>query len=367
MLETQEIVENENDFWTRLEFEDAKRKGKKVKTTDPEILRLEKIYDGFIYLIPVKNSIVNAKYEGIISNQHCFSVPGFKDYIRVDYRPSESKYLKNTNEGDMIDVLITKVNNDIFMIEGSIASIYENAAHQSLKSLDEDVVIMANVKSINPAGYDMEIIHEGITLAGFMPNTLAGINKLYDPDSIVGKSFEVMVESFSKEEGTYIVSRRKYLRTLIPDAIDSLNRDEVYTGHVTGTTPFGIFVEFNDCLTGMIHKANVLEEWQERLSEIKPGTQIQFYVKEIVKEKIILTQILRETLWDTIKNGQVLDGVVRDIKQFGVLVSLDQETMGLIHTSELEKLGKKFQDRQELKVKVLAVDRQNRKIFLTVG
>jgi small subunit ribosomal protein S1 len=267
----------------------------------------------------------------------------------------------------MIDVLITKVNNDIFMIEGSIASIYENAAHQSLKSLDEDVVIMANVKSINPAGYDMEIIHEGITLAGFMPNTLAGINKLYDPDSIVGKSFEVMVESFSKEEGTYIVSRRKYLRTLIPDAIDSLNRDEVYTGHVTGTTPFGIFVEFNDCLTGMIHKANVLEEWQERLSEIKPGTQIQFYVKEIVKEKIILTQILRETLWDTIKNGQVLDGVVRDIKQFGVLVSLDQETMGLIHTSELEKLGKKFQDRQELKVKVLAVDRQNRKIFLTVG
>jgi len=155
--------------------------------------------------------------------------------------------------------------------------------------------------------------------------------------------------------------------TLIPDAIDSLNRDEVYTGHVTGTTPFGIFVEFNDCLTGMIHKANVLEEWQERLSEIKPGTQIQFYVKEIVKEKIILTQILRETLWDTIKNGQVLDGVVRDIKQFGVLVSLDQETMGLIHTSEIEKIGKKFQDRQELKVKVLAVDRQNRKIFLTVA
>ena len=253
------------------------------------------------------------------------------------------------------------------MIEGSIASIYENAAHQSLKSLDEDVVIMANVKSINPAGYEMEIVHEGITLAGFMPNTLAGINKLYDPDSIVGKSFEVMVESFSKEEGTYIVSRRKYLRTLIPDAIDSLNRDEVYTGHVTGTTPFGIFVEFSDCLTGMIHKANVLEEWQERLSEIKPGTQIQFYVKEIVKEKIILTQILRETLWDTIKNGQVLDGIVRDIKQFGVLVSLDQETMGLIHTSELERIGKKFQDRQELKVKVLAVDRQNRKIFLTVG
>ena len=80
-----------------------------------------------------------------------------------------------------------------------------------------------------------------------------------------------------------------------------------------------------------------------------------------------MTQILRETLWDNIKNGQILDGRVRDVKQFGVLVSLDEETMGLIHTSELEKLGKKFVAGQELKVKVLAVDRQNRKIFLTVA
>ena len=41
--------------------------------------------------------------------------------------------------------------------------------------------------------------------------------------------------------------------------------------------------------------------------------------------------------------------------------------MGVIHTSELEKLGKKFTAGQETKVKVLAVDRQNRKIFLTVA
>ena len=83
--------------------------------------------------------------------------------------------------------------------------------------------------------------------------------------------------------------------------------------------------------------------------------------------KIILTQILRESLWDNIKIGQVIDGKVRDNKSFGTLISLDDETMGLIHTSELEKIGRKFQPEQELKVKVLAVDRANRKIFLTVA
>ena len=368
-----ETIEKENaliddaEFWAQIEFEDAKRKNMKVKNNNPEYQRIEKIYEDFFIQVPVKDTIVTGQYEGIQSSQHCFSVRGFKDYVRVDDRPSENKYLKNTKIGDFVDVLISKIDNNIFFIEGSIANIYENAAHESLKALDDDVVVNGKIKSINPAGYDVEIIHDGITLAGFMPNTLAGINKLYDPESIVGKSLELMIESYSQEEGTYIVSRRRYLRTLIPQAIESLESGVVYEGHVTGTTPFGIFVEFNDCLTGMIHKANVVEEWQNRISEIRPGTQIQFYVKEIVKDKIILTQILRETLWDTIKNGQVLTGKVRDTKQFGTLVNLDDETVGLIHTSEMEKLGKKFTAGQDLKVKVLSVDRMNRKIFLTVA
>ena len=176
-----------------------------------------------------------------------------------------------------------------------------------------------------------------------------------------------MIESYAEQEGTYIVSRRKYLQTLIPQAIKDLNFDISYTGHVTGTTPFGVFVEFNGCLTGMIHKANVHPDWQHRLVDIKPGFEIEFYIKEIVKEKIILTQILRETLWDNIKNGQVISGFVKDVKQFGTLVNLDDETVGLIHTSEMEKLKMRFQAEQAIKVKVLSVDRASRKIFLTVA
>jgi ribosomal protein S1 len=368
MIEAQELKKQTNDdsnFWEEIEYQQKKIKNRKLDSKNPQILELAKMYESYFIAVPVVGSMVNAKYEGILSNQHCFSFPGYKDFIRVENRSGETKYLKNTNIGDMIDVQIVDVNNDIFMISGSICSIYETAAHLSLKALKEDSVIMATVKSINPAGYDIEIIHDGITLPGFMPNTLAGINKLHDPESLVGKTFEVMVESYSKDEGTYIVSRRKYLQTLIADSIQELESGTVYTGHVTGTTQFGVFVEFNDCLTGMIHKANILPDWQDKISQIKPGMLIEFYVKEIIKDKIILTQILRETLWDTIKNGQIINGRVKDLKPFGVLVYLDDETMGLIHTSELDKIGKKFQEGQEIKVKVLAVDRTNRKIFLT--
>lgn len=356
--------------WDMLQMEDLKfKKGSKAREFFNRIGKnLEEKSDPYTTAmsIPIEKTIVNAKYIGISANQHLFSVSGYKDYIRVDNKSVENKYLKNLNINDDIDVLITSVDHDNFMIKGSISGIYENMAHQSLKSLEEDAVVTANIKSSTPAGYDLEIIHGGATLPGFMPNTLAGINKLHNPESIVGMSLPVMIESYSKEEGTYIVSRRKYLKTLIPEAMSNLNMDDLYVGHVTGTTQFGVFVEFNECLTGMIHKANIQEDWRDRINEIKPGTAIEFYIKEIIKDKIILTQVLRETLWDTLKRGQIIDGKVKETKPFGTLVYLDDETIGLIHNSEMEKFKRELNPDDEIKVKVLTIDRQSRKIFLTI-
>ena len=334
--------------------------------------KFSKIYEATLSEMPKKGKVISAEYLGKSGEQYIFDLFGLKDYIRVDYKPQESKYLKNSEIGDVIDVLITNIDHNNFYIKGSLSDLYESRAHADLKSLEEGNSVKATVLSINPAGYDIEILHGGATLQGFMPNTLAGINKLYDPNSIIGETFDVMIESYAEQEGTYIVSRRKYLQTLIPDAINELDYDIPYTGYVTGTTRFGIFVEFNGCLTGMIHKANINPEWADRISEIKPGFEIDFYIKEVIKQKgrdpkIILTQVLRETVWDDIRIGQELDGVIKDVKPFGALVILDDETMGLIHTSEIEKIKRSFESGQEVKVKVLSVDRQSRKIFLTVA
>jgi small subunit ribosomal protein S1 len=351
-----------NPDFDSLYIEDIYKKGRNMKNK-----QLDALYANVSLIIPEAGNVIRAKYEGLMAEQFIFSFDGFKDDIRVENKQSESKYLKNCEVGDQVEVLITSVKNDHFFIKGSIASLYETMAHENLKSLEEGESVTVYVKSINPAGYDVDVMNGGVTLPGFMPNTLAGINKLYNPNSIVGDTFQVMIESYSEHEGTYIVSRRKYLQMLIPDTIKELEFNHLYSGNVTGTTPFGIFVEFNDCLTGMIHKANVTEEWQNKISEIKPGQAIEFYVKEIIKDKIILTQVLRETLWDTIYNGQVLKGRVKDVKQFGTLVILDDETVGLIHTSEMEKISKRFIQGQEIKVRVLSIDRNSRKIFLTLA
>jgi ribosomal protein S1 len=342
---------------------------------DDDTIKVSNEYKELLNLLnsqEVKNvktgDTLSAKFVRKTSESFIFSVPGLKDDIRVENKPSEAKYLKNIQKDDQLDVLIVGVDHNQFIIRGSIGFLYESMAHKTLKSIDSGTPVMAFIKGINPAGYDIEIKYENVTLPGFMPNTLAGINKLYNPESIIGDTFEVMIESFSDKEGTYIVSRRKYLQSLIPNKVKELEFGEVYTGNVTGTTPFGVFVEFNNCLTGMIHKANINQDWQERLNEIKPGFEIDFYIKEIVRDnKIILTQLLRETLWDTIKDGQTLKGIVRETKQFGVLINLDDETVGLIHSSKMENKAKGLQPNQEVNVRVLSVDRMNRKIFLNLA
>ena len=361
---TQEILNPElgNPDFDLLYADDIYKRGQKLQDK-----YLDSLYDSIQIETPSAGSVVRSTYLGMMSNQYVFSVVGYKDDVRIENKPGEAKYLNSIEVGEQVDLLITEVVQSTYFIKGSIASLYESRAHENMKSLEEGESVTAYIRALNPAGYDVELTNGGVTLPAFMPNTLAGINKLYDPSSIIGDTFQVMVESFSEHEGTYIVSRRKYLQSLIPDEISNLEFNTLYGGRVTGTTPFGIFVEFNECLTGMIHKANVIDEWQNRISEIKPGQEIEFYIKEIIKDKIILTQVLRETLWDTIKNGQLIEGRVKDVKQFGTLVILDDETVGLIHTSEMEKLGKKFTSGQDIKVKVLSVDRSSRKIFLTLG
>lgn len=296
---------------------------------------------------------------------------GYKDYIYVD-KPKKSNLSPDLNIGDVIDVLVTEIIDNPFLIKGSITELIKQNVHSKMKHYFEHTLpLKSTVKSMIPAGYMMDIHMDNITIEAFMPNTLADVNKLSDSNSVMGMTFEVMLETLQQERGVYVVSRRKYLQTLIPEEIKKLKFGVVYKGEVTGTTPFGVFVQFSatpggpSCLTGMVHKANVNEYWHDKWSQIVPGMSIDFYVKEIIKNnKIILTQILKESLWDSIKVGKVLDGKVKDIKNFGALIELDEETIGLIQTVYINKHSKKLNIGDEIKVKVISLIRDDRKIYL---
>lgn len=344
------------------------------ETDTKEYQELMAMYDLYSPISANIGDVFEATYDGEYLDTYIFSVTGLKDYIRVSKNQKETYYIENLEKGDTIDLMISTLRDDdnSFLIGGSVYDLHLHQAQKHMDDLDKSVPVLAYIKESNPAGYSLEIIHGAVRLPAFMPNTLAGVNKLSDPESIVGQTLDVMIESFSEREGTYIASRKRYLKTLIPEAIKELSYDNPYRGHVTGVTDFGIFVEFNKCLTGLIYKSNINPEWTDRIHEIKPGFQIEFYVKEIFQQtnrsaKIILTQILDDTIWDIIEEGHVIEGTVDEIKDFGILVRLDDTTRGLIFESEFKKVNRSFNKEDKINVKILSIDRADRKIFLTIA
>jgi len=335
------------------------------------IIEQFKMYEGNIDIQQVnKNDIVNGNIV-MISDKKVIVDIGYKDNVVISRKGNEDKICKHLNIGNAVNVLITAIDDNPFSIKGSIADLVKINVEQKMKSFFEDnVAIEAIVKEIIPAGFMLDIEIDGILIDAFMPNTLADVNKLHDVNVLVGEKILVMLETLQQDKGIYVVSRRKYLKTLIPEKIKQIKKDpkdKVYTGHVTGTRNFGVFVQFEDCLTGMIHKANIREDYQDKINNIQPGTLIDFYIKDITKggNQIILTQILKESLWDTIRVGDVIKGKVISVKPFGALIELDYETNGLIQTTYINKNNKKLVPGEHVDVIVISIIRDDRKIYLT--
>ena len=210
----------------------------------------------------------------------------------------------------------------------------------------------------------------------FMPGSLAGINKLHDFGSIIGTEMYVVPVSFSPDRGTLVVSHRKYLQAMIPSELEKLkeNQGETLVGNVTGTAKYGVFVEFNQCLTGMIHNNDLDEDTLAKFKarDIKPGDEVEFIVKDIISNtKITLTQKANAVVnpWtDIISRYQlpaVVEATVKTKKDYGLFITIEEGVTGLLHVSEVgEEIMDVFQKDDKITVQITRIDVDSMKVFL---
>jgi len=257
-----------------------------------------------------------------------------------------------------------------------IASIGDALMEVKLKEIKESI----GNSSVGFTGKVTELIHGGywVNIAGikcFMPGSLGGLNKLHNFNDLVGKEIIVMPITFSREKDTIVVSHREYLRTMIPITIENLKESikEERTGFVTGTTKFGVFAQFDDCLTGLIPlvELNPTDTLALESKSIKPGDPINFWVKEIISEKkIILSQLGPKVyLWDgadeKYKPMMIVEGVVTKVTSYGAFVELEKGISGLIHKSKLK--DRVLTKGDIINVKIGSVNVSDRKITMNLA
>jgi len=152
-------------------------------------------------------------------------------------------------------------------------------------------------------------------------------------------------------------------------------------GKVKSLTDFGAFVGLEEGIDGLIHISDM--SWTKHIkhpSELfKKGQKVEAVVLRIDKEKERLSlgyKQLGGDPWDDeiprrYAVGDVAVGKVSKVADFGIFVELDGGVEGLIHISEAgldpqAKLEEKFKLQDEVTAKIIKVDREERKIALSL-
>ena len=331
-----------------------------------------------------ENDIISIIRQGSAYTGKVYSTSGDVATVDIGYRQlvfinleKEDDNFKNITIGDEVEVTITSnPEDDSKNLTGSISEGMRRKVFTEMHSAIEkqDSAWLGNVKKMmEDAGYMVSI--KGVDC--FMPGSLAGINKLHDFSTVLDKELYVVPVSYSKERGTIVVSHRAYLKTLIPEAIERIreNMDKDVTGTVTGSAKYGVFCEFHDCLTGMIHINDLNGDYLARHKnrEIAPGEKIIFKIKDIISnEKITLTQKDNVVVnpWSDIESKYKVpvevEATVKSCKDYGLFIEIEPGVVGLLHISEFEHSAdiKNFSPKDILDVVITKIEPSTKKIFL---
>src|SRR5436305_7342920 len=155
----------------------------------------------------------------------------------------------------------------------------------------------------------------------------------------------------------------------------------VVEGKVRNIANYGAFIEIEEGIDGLLHVSDL--SWTKKIANpsemLKKGETVQAVVLSVDQEKQRIAlglKQMQEDPWQTVipanyRPGMVVKGHVTKIANFGVFVELEPGLEGLLHISEIsdqkvEKPEDMIKVGQEVEVKILRVDSDERKIGLSL-
>lgn len=160
---------------------------------------------------------------------------------------------------------------------------------------------------------------------------------------------------------------------------DTYEEGDIITGRVRNLTDFGAFVEVGEGIDGLIHISDM--SWTERVEHpsevLQKGEQVEVAVLSVDAERQRLSLGLKQlgpNVWDNYaeehQQGEVVEGKVTKLTNFGAFLDLGDGIEGLVHVSEISDQHIKdpadeFKVGDSMKVKILKIDTETKKISLS--
>jgi small subunit ribosomal protein S1 len=205
--------------------------------------------------------------------------------------------------------------------------------------------VTATVSNIEPYGVFVDL---GEDLEAFLHvSEISWDKNVKHPKDYLENNSEINVEVIEiDKEGRRL---RVSLKNLLPKPMDAFTSQyrvgDVVTGEVTSITDFGAFVRVG-AVEGVLHNQEISwDKSKNAKSELKSGDEVEVKIIKIDKDagKISLS---KKALEDSPlkafaldhKNGAIVTGTVKDKKDFGVFIALQDNVDALIRTEDLHPL-----------------------------
>ncbi|NQT97403.1 MAG: 30S ribosomal protein S1 [Candidatus Marinimicrobia bacterium] len=324
----------------------------------------------------IKGRIVRRIKGGMIVDLN--SVQAFLPGSQIDVRPVQDfdKYLDQE-----IDLRIVKLNETRKNIVVSHKIILEESLKEQrealFEKLDAGQVLEGRVKNITDFGAFIDL--GGID--GLLHITDLSWGRVNHPSEVVtmDENLTVKVIDYDQEKKRVSLGLKQLLQHPWENVEEKYPIESKIIGKVVSMTNYGVFVEIEPGVEGLIHVSEM--SWTRHVrnpSEIySMGDKVEAMVLSIDSEerKISLgAKQLQPDPWDEIEDhfmvGTIKKGKIINLTQFGAFVELAEGIDGLIHVSDLSwtkvvRHPKEIVEKnQDVEVRVLEVSRESRRISL---
>ena len=351
------MSENSNQFLDALKQMQGVEVGDIV---DVEVLDIE---DGQIDV-----GVENAGVEGVIT--------------RREYTSDRNADLRDlVKPGDKFKALVLrraggdKENGEFFF---SVTRLKEREAYDKLqKDFEDGNAVEGTVTSSVRGGLIVDV-----GTRGFLPASLISNRYVSDLKPYIGKTMKLKITEIDPNKNRLILSHKDLVEEEREEAFDKVASQlvvgDVVEGKVSRLTNFGAFIDVGG-VDGLVHISEISYKHVDKPSDaLKAGQDVKVKVIGIDNDRHRISLSIKQTepspfeqATADLNEGDIFEGEVKSLTNFGAFVEVADGIQGLVHVSEIsnkhvDKPSDVLKVGQSVKVKVLNIDPSDRRISLSI-
>lgn len=344
---------------------------------NPEEMPMSEVLSMANFDLPAVNDVIEGEVVRVTNQEVTVDIHGategtiYLNELTLDKVDSAKDVVKI---GDKIKAMIKKVDDEQILL--SRRALLEYERFQELKTaFEKGETLVAKVERVVKGGL---IVNIG--LEAFLPANMIDVKYVSDLNQYVSQEIPVRIVEFNARNRKIKVSRKMVIAEQLKAARDeqfsTLALGEIVEGEVVRIEKYGAFVRFGS-LEGLVHISEISHLPVANVEDaLTVGQKVSAKVIKIDGTKLQLS--IKATLMtpfeqfaSTHQVGDVLDGQVVRLMDFGAFVEVAAGVEGLVHLSELSwdhkaKLDEVVSEGQTVRVRILSMDNKNHRLALSI-